>query len=683
MGITLPQSFTEKMKRLLLGNEYEAFLASYEKPRKYGLRVNGLKLKADAFAALSPMGSRLTPVPWADSAYYYDEADRPGKQRHYHAGLYYIQEPSAMVPAELLDVQPGDRLLDLCAAPGGKSTQLAVRLQGQGVLVANDNARERTKVLAKNIELAGVRNAIVLNEEPASLAKLFSGWFDRILVDAPCSGEGMFRKDESMIAEWERHSVERCSKMQRDILLHAAEMLAPGGTLVYSTCTFSPEENEAQIAALLERCPELEVVPVALAHGWAPGRPEWLATAAMEAAELGQALQGDEPGRGQAGEAASFAGSLHVGLSGGSREASIAGTVRLWPHLTEGEGHYAAVLRKRGASDAETDHADGGGYTGHNAVVTRSDMEAGHGESERGGRERGERERGGSERGKSERGESERSDRERGGSERGGSERGGSERGGSECGGSERGESERGESERGGRERGESERGESERSGRERGERARGQVLRAEQERLGTGRRGQPPLERKAAARGAEAADPVGAWREFAAKQLIGAEQWTGALIAYGSRVYLQPAGVPPLDGLRVVRAGWYLGEAGPHRFEPSQALAMGLRAEEALLSIRFDSEEEATLRYLKGETLSIEASRLVRSMSADSLNEGQEEDERKTARKGSNITKDTFSYARMAIRLDGANTMVTGCLKTSLQLVGGGSDHGETNAAG
>ena len=346
MSITLPQSFKDKMKGLLLG-DYDAFIDSYQRPRKYGLRVNRLKLSWEAFAKLSPFEGGLTPVPWTEDAFYYTEGDRPGKHPYYHAGLYYIQEPSAMVPAELLDVQPGDRVLDLCAAPGGKSTQLASKLQGSGVLVTNDNARERTKVLAKNIELAGVRNAVVLNEEPAVLAPVFEGWFDRILVDAPCSGEGMFRKDESMIGEWEKHSVERCSLMQRDILKHAAHMLAPGGTLVYSTCTFSPEENEVQIAGLLAACPELEVVQVPLAHGWARGRSDW-------AREYGGDIRESE---------------------------NVAGTVRLWPHLTEGEGHYAAVLRKRGVrreADGEAEPGDkaerGGGVVSRSVTVRRSGM---------------------------------------------------------------------------------------------------------------------------------------------------------------------------------------------------------------------------------------------------------------------------------------------------------------------
>jgi len=313
MTVRLPEPFVARMRELL-GGEFGDWLASYEAPRFCGLRVNTLKTDGWSYRSRSPFRAGLKPVPWAEAGYYYEEADRPGKHPHYHAGLYYIQEPSAMAPAELLDVRPGHRVLDLCAAPGGKSTQIAAKLRGHGLLVANDNARDRTKALARNLELAGVRNAVVLNEEPGRLVPVFRAFFDRILVDAPCSGEGMFRKDESMIADWLRHPTEHWTAMQREVLRRAAEMLAPGGLLVYSTCTFSPEENEERIAELLMERPDFEVVPVELRHGWAPGRPDW------------------------------------VRLDGiGRREAeAVAGTVRLWPHKTEGEGHYAAVLRRKG-----------------------------------------------------------------------------------------------------------------------------------------------------------------------------------------------------------------------------------------------------------------------------------------------------------------------------------------------
>ncbi|RJE89833.1 rRNA cytosine-C5-methyltransferase [Paenibacillus sp. 1011MAR3C5] len=316
----IPAKFLAKMQNLLQG-EYDSFMSSYDAPRVYGLRLNPLKIDADQWKSISPMGDTVRPVPWSKEGYYYQEEGRPGKHPHYHAGLYYIQEPSAMLPVELLDVRPGHRVLDLCAAPGGKSTQIAGKLMGQGFLVSNDNAGERTKALAKNIELSGVRNAAVFNEEPSALVPSFRAWFDRILVDAPCSGEGMFRKDEGMAAGWEKHSVERCTVMQRDILEDAAAMLAPGGLLVYSTCTFSPEENESQIAEFLIRHPEFAVEEAHPPGAVSQGRPEWIDAAS--ARELGEVAA-----------------------------ASLEGTVRLWPHLLEGEGHYAAVLRKMEVTDA-------------------------------------------------------------------------------------------------------------------------------------------------------------------------------------------------------------------------------------------------------------------------------------------------------------------------------------------
>lgn len=317
----LPIKFLEKMK-MLLGSEYDDFMTSYEAPRVYGLRINPLKISVEEWQEISPMKERVRPIPWVKDGLYYTEEDRPGRHPHYHAGLYYIQEPSAMLPVELLDVCSGHRVLDLCAAPGGKSTQIAGKLMGQGVIVSNDNAFERTKALAKNIELSGIRNGVITNEEPAKLAGVFGEWFDRILVDAPCSGEGMFRKDENMAASWEKHSVDICSVMQRDILAHAAAMLAPGGRLVYSTCTFSPEENESQVAALLAEHPDFYIEPVHPPGGISQGRADW--------------IDGD------------IAAKLEQG-----RAESLSGTVRLWPHLLEGEGHYVAVIRRRGNREAD------------------------------------------------------------------------------------------------------------------------------------------------------------------------------------------------------------------------------------------------------------------------------------------------------------------------------------------
>ncbi len=300
----LPPLFLERMEALL-GPEYSDFLASYDRPRNVGLRIN--PLKTGSVPDLSAFG--LTPVPWAEHGFYYDIETRPGLSPYHEAGLYYLQEPSAMAPAGLLDVRPGMRVLDLCAAPGGKTTQLAAALEGRGLLVCNEINPKRAKILARNIERLGIANALVLNEHPQKLEERFEGWFDRILVDAPCSGEGMFRKEEAAVADWSPETVDMCARRQLEILRSAARMLAPGGRLVYSTCTFAPQENEGVISRFLAGAPEFSAAK-ADAPWFAPGRPDW--------------IENPAPG--------------------------IEHTFRLWPHKLHGEGHFAAVLEK--ASDA-------------------------------------------------------------------------------------------------------------------------------------------------------------------------------------------------------------------------------------------------------------------------------------------------------------------------------------------
>lgn len=309
----LPELFCEKMKTLL-GGEYPAFLAALELPRAVGLRVN--PLKADAAALLSRLETQLpglhaVPVPWEPNGVSYNPAVRPGLHPWHAAGAYYLQEPSAMAPAALLDPQPGERVLDLCAAPGGKSTQIAGRMAGRGILVCNEIHPKRAAILASNIERMGIANALVLNEHPARLAERFGGWFDRILVDAPCSGEGMFRKHDAAYEDWSPETVAMCARRQAEILRCAAAMLRPGGRLVYSTCTFSPEENEGSVAALLAQCPAFTVERTE-APWFAPGRPDW---------------------------------------ADGNPE--LSDTFRLWPHRLRGEGHFAAVLRKQGDGAGE------------------------------------------------------------------------------------------------------------------------------------------------------------------------------------------------------------------------------------------------------------------------------------------------------------------------------------------
>lgn len=252
----LPWDFKERIRRQL-GEAGEDFLACYEKERVYGLRCNLLKIKPDRLKGLLfAAGIDTQTVPWAKEGFYYAPDVQPGKLPLHEAGAYYIQEPSAMIAAELLDPAAGDRVLDLCAAPGGKSTQIAARLQGTGLLVSNEIVGARAKILSRNIERMGIKNAVVLREEPGRLTPRFMEFFDRILVDAPCSGEGMFRKDENARGEWSLQRTLSCAQRQRGILRQAARMLKPGGRLVYSTCTFAPQENEETAEWFVQEFPQ-------------------------------------------------------------------------------------------------------------------------------------------------------------------------------------------------------------------------------------------------------------------------------------------------------------------------------------------------------------------------------------------------------------------------------------------
>ena len=245
MDWKLPEAFTERMERLL-GKEAEAFFKSYEKERAYGLRYNPLKTGGrEGFfrlweqAGLSPAG--LRPVPWCREGFFYEESLRPGKHPLHEAGAYYIQEPSAMSAGEAFDARPGERILDLCAAPGGKTTHAAGRMMGDGLLVSNEIHPARAKILSQNVERMGIGNAAVTNMAPAELVPFFPEFFDGVLVDAPCSGEGMFRKEEEAGTEWSPEQVLVCARRQEEILDCAAKMTRPGGRILYSTCTFAPE----------------------------------------------------------------------------------------------------------------------------------------------------------------------------------------------------------------------------------------------------------------------------------------------------------------------------------------------------------------------------------------------------------------------------------------------------------
>lgn len=277
----LPNSYEQQMNSMLL-DEADAFLASYDAPRAYGLRVHPLKWELNPAAREYALKAfQLRPVPWCEEGRYYDADSRPGKHPYHAAGLYYIQEPSAMSAVALLDPKPYECVLDLAAAPGGKSTQIAGRLRGTGLLIANEIHRERARILSENVERMGYSNVIVTNADPDTLAARFPQAFDCIMLDAPCSGEGMFRKDPDAIAEWSPAHVELCAARQWDIIQAAVQMLRPGGRIAYSTCTFNQEENERIIERWLEQYPAFQLMR-------------------ME---------------------------------------------RIWPHKQEGEGHFVAVLK--------------------------------------------------------------------------------------------------------------------------------------------------------------------------------------------------------------------------------------------------------------------------------------------------------------------------------------------------
>ena len=238
----LPQRFLDDMKELLM-DEYDDFIKSYDEPKTTGLRINTLKINKEELLNLNLYN--LTPIPWADEGFYYDEeVDRPGKSPLHESGAYYLQEPSAMSVVPHLDIKEGDKVLDMCAAPGGKSTYILSKLNDTGLLVSNEINSTRIRALGENLERFGARNCIITNTDSNNLRKLFTGYFDKIVIDAPCSGQGMFRKDEVAIEDWSYAKVLECQSIQKDIIRDGYDMLKNGGVLVYSTCTFAKEENE-------------------------------------------------------------------------------------------------------------------------------------------------------------------------------------------------------------------------------------------------------------------------------------------------------------------------------------------------------------------------------------------------------------------------------------------------------
>ncbi len=421
----LPEQFLQKMRQLL-AEDYALYEESLQKPRWCGLRVNTLKISVEEFLKITPFS--LRPIPWAENGFYFQKEEDVTRHPHYFAGLYYVQEPSAMIPAGILPVAPGETVLDLCAAPGGKATELGAKLGRRGLLVANDISASRAKGLLKNLELSGIGNVLVTSETPQRLLECFPAFFDKVLIDAPCSGEGMFRKDSAMAADWEERGPGYYAKIQREILDAAAGMVKPGGRIVYSTCTFDPEENEKNVQLFLERhCEfELEAVP--------------------------QRKEGFEKGRTK---------------ETGNKE--MEKCVRIWPHRADGEGHFAALMKKNGQNEAQKKAGEHGGRKPQSAGKTMSDL----------------------------------------------------------------------------------------------------------------------PQEAKSF---------------FAQIKIPLLEQ--GILKKHGEKLYLLPQEAQNVSRLRFLRTGLYLGDIGKNRFQPSQALAMYLKADEYAQPFSMDAEDIRVHKYLKGETI-------------------------------------------------------------------------------
>lgn len=436
----LPQEFTERMQEML-GEEFAAFLCSYDNKKYQSLRVNPLKANVEEF--LQKTSFHLKPVAWEKNGFYYGEADQPGKHPLHEAGVYYIQEASAMAPAVYLDAQPGEQILDLCAAPGGKTTQIGAAMRGQGILVCNEIHPARAKILSENVERMGIVNAIVTNETPDSLLEHFPEYFDRVLVDAPCSGEGMFRKNEDACSEWSLENVEMCGRRQDEILDCAAQMVRNGGRLVYSTCTFAPTEDEDCMRRFLDRHPEFSLEKTELFEGMERGRAEW-------------------------------AGASALGLEN---------TIRLWPHKLAGEGHYLAVLTKEGSVPE--------GYRAKSRFGMQLSAPA------------------------------------------------------KEC----------------------------------------------------------------------------SAWFDFAKEALK--KEYEGVFVKFGEQLYLAPKDAPSLKGLKVLRPGLHLGTMKKNRFEPSHALALALRPEDAVNVADFPADSMEIRGYLNGMTQNAEGQKGWYLVTADGYSIG------------------------------------------------------------
>ncbi len=304
----LPIDFVNRMKALL-GDEYPFYEKAINEPPVKAFRVNTSKISVSDFEKINPFGSEK--IPYVDGGYYLDY-EKVGNHPFHHAGLIYVQEPAAMAPAECVDIEPNSKILDMCAAPGGKSTQLKNKLGNNGLLVSNEIIPSRCKILTGNIERLGFKNCVTTCMDTSRLSDAFPNTFDVIMVDAPCSGEGMFRKEQIAIDEWSIENVQKCAIRQAEILENAVKCLTVGGTIIYATCTFSLEEDEMTVDNFLKIHPDFELVPV---------KP--------------------------AVQAASSAGIKFDGC----KCQNIHYARRFYPHISQGEGQFMAVLKHKGEKE--------------------------------------------------------------------------------------------------------------------------------------------------------------------------------------------------------------------------------------------------------------------------------------------------------------------------------------------
>ena len=564
----LPSKFTNRMK-FMLGQECDAFLVSFECVRSKALRINPCKLQGGREVAYSKLPFETKKILWEENGFVYKDEDEPGKHPLHMAGLYYIQEPSAMSPVAYLDPKPGQRVLDLCAAPGGKSTQIAGRMQGRGIIVSNEINAGRAKILSENIERMGIGNAMVLNETPQNLSARFEGWFDRILIDAPCSGEGMFRKNEDAVTNWSPENVRLCADRQDEILDNAASMLAPSGRLVYSTCTFAPDEDEGTIYRFLLRHPEFRVVEVPLYEGMDHGNPSWaLIDTSDESTWTMPDLQYN---------AASTQVDQDYGLEGSLDEVKtnkenlnndnlnkeklnkevadqLANCIRLWPHHLKGEGHFLAVLER--VNDISQENGE--------QSVSDIDQKAHTITYCPGGFQRGIRIEQRNPHDSSYLGEDIYDSDSKGANVSGNIEKIDSDS----------------------------------------ADKKSKKKLKAKDRRLMDKNAGR--AQNKALKGGSDLELAKKLWEEFAGEVLSesGMDRLYGTLFTFGENVYLAPFLMPSTDRLKVMRPGLHLGTMKKGRFEPSHSLALFLRKEDVKNSHDYPSDSKEIKDFTSGLSL-------------------------------------------------------------------------------